>query len=126
MATTQVRFTNVDAYIASCPEALRPRLKELRRAIRVEAPGAEEAIKYHMPTYIYHGNLVYFAAWKNHISLYPTTAEMEATIAELGQYSASGKGTIQFPHDQPLPLGLIRQIVAMRVAENLANAPQRG
>lgn len=124
MATAQVRFTNVDEYIASCPEALRDRLEELRRAIRDEAPGAEEAIKHHLPTYIYHGNLVYFAAWKKHISLYPITSEMEATIAALDHYATSGKGTIQFPHDQPLPLAVIRKIVKMRVTENLANSPQ--
>ncbi|MDQ3442457.1 MAG: DUF1801 domain-containing protein [Chloroflexota bacterium] len=124
MATAQVRFTNIDEYVASCPAALQDRLETLRQAIRDEAPGAEEAIKYHMPTYMYHGNLVYFAAWKKHISLYPITSEMEATIAELDLYATSGKGTIQFPHDQPLPLDVIRKIVKMRVTENLANSPQ--
>ncbi len=122
MATAQVRFTNVDEYIASCPATLHDRLETLRQAIRNEAPEADEAIKYHMPTYIYHGNLVYFAAWKKHISLYPITEEMETTIAELAHYATSGKGTIHFPHDEPLPLGLIRKIMAVRVAENLRNA----
>ena len=124
MATVKVRFKNVDEYIASCHEALRDRLETLRQAIRNEVPEAEEAIKYHLRTYMYHGNLIYFAAWKKHISLYPITSQMEATIAELDHYATSGKGTIQFPHDQPLPLDVIREIVKMRVAENLANSPQ--
>lgn len=122
MTASQVKFRDVDEYIASCPESVRGRLEEIRQVIRSEAPEAGEAIKYHMPTYVYHGNLAYFAAWKEHIALYPITAEMEATIAELANYPTSGKGTIQFPHDKPLPLDLVRQIVAMRVAENLANA----
>ncbi len=122
MASSQVRFRTVDEYIASCPELVRDRLETLRGVIRKESPAAEETIKYHMPTYVLHGNLVYFAAWKKHIAVYPITAEMEATIAELDEYATSGKGTIQFPHDKPLPLDLIRKIVAMRVAENLANA----
>jgi uncharacterized protein YdhG (YjbR/CyaY superfamily) len=122
MATSRVQFHNVDEYIASCPEAVRDRLEDLRQAIRDEAPEAEEAIKYHMPTYILRGNLVYFAAWKKHIAVYPITAEIETAIPELGEYATSGKGTIQFPHDRPLPLELVRRIVAMRVDENLANA----
>jgi uncharacterized protein YdhG (YjbR/CyaY superfamily) len=74
-----------------------------------------------MPTFVLHGNLVYFAAWKRHISLYPITAEMEASLQELTDYTTSGKGTVQFPYDRPLPLPLIRTIVACRVRENRAN-----
>lgn len=112
------KLTTIDDYIASFPKAVQVRLEAIRQVIRDEAPGAEETIKYHMPTYVLHGNLVYFAAWKEHIALYPITADMEATIIELGGYKTSGKGTVQFPHDQPLPLDLVRRIVAMRVAEN--------
>lgn len=122
---TPVRYMDVDDYIASCPPALQHRLTELRQVIRDEAPEADEAIRYHMPTYIFHGALVYFAAWKKHIAMYPITAEMEATLPGLERHATSGKGTIQFPHDHPLPLDLVRRIVAMRVRENLANAQRR-
>lgn len=121
MSTSKNQFKTIDEYIESFPQAVRERLQELRRTIKEVAPTAEEAIKYQMPTFVLHGNLVYFAAWKKHISLYPITAEMEASLEELTQYKTSGKGTIQFQLDQPLPLPLIRKIVAFRVQENLAN-----
>ena len=118
MDTSKGQFKTIDEYINSFPEEVRNRLQTLRQVIKEEAPEAEEAIKYRMPTFTLHGNLVYFAAWKNHIALYPITSAMEASMEELSTYKTSGKGTIQFPIDQPLPLPLIRKIVAFRVQEN--------
>jgi uncharacterized protein YdhG (YjbR/CyaY superfamily) len=121
MSPSKNHFTTIDEYIQSFPPTVQERLHQLRQTIKDVAPDAEEAIKYQMPTFVLHGNLVYFAAWKRHISLYPITAEMEASLQELADYTTSGKGTIQFPYDQPLPLALIRMIVAYRVRENRAN-----
>ncbi len=119
------QFTTVDEYILAFPEPVQTKLQELRRLIKDAAPEAEETIKYGMPTFALHGNLVYFAAWKKHIGLYPITAAMEASLSELANWKTSGKGTIQFPLDQPLPLPLIRSIVALRVRENLENDERR-
>lgn len=125
MSAAKGKFESVDDYINSFPEATRALLETLRATIRQAAPEATEAIKYGMPTFVYHGNLVYFAAWKKHISLYPITPAMEATLGELANYKTSGKGTIQFPIDQPLPLPLIGKIVALRVAEHLDSEAKR-
>ena len=118
MAASQ-KFKTVDEYINSFPPDVRTVLQTLRQTIKEEAPEAEETIKYGMPTFTMQGNLVYFAAWKNHIGFYPITAAMEASIEELSAYKTSGKGTIQFPINQPLPLPLIRTIVQFRLKEQL-------
>ena len=125
MANAKGKFKSVDAYIASFPEATREQLETLRQTIKQEAPSAAEAIKYGMPTFVLHGNLVYFAAWKKHIGFYPITAAMEEALDELSEYNTSGKGTIQFPLDKPLPLALIRKIVAFRVEEHLESEARR-
>lgn len=125
MDTSNGQGNSIDAYIDSFPPEVRTRLHHLRQAIKEAAPEAEEGIKYRMPTFTLHGNLVYFAAWKNHIGLYPITAAMEAELEELANYKTSGKGTIQFPFDQPLPLPLIRTIVAFRVKENLESKERK-
>ncbi len=124
MAPSKEKFKTVDAYIDSFPENIRHILETLRQTIKEEVPQATEAIKYGMPTFIYHGNLVYFAAWKKHIGFYPITLEMEESIEELSDYKTSGKGTIQFPYNQPLPLPLIRTIVQFRVREHVASKEQ--
>lgn len=121
MTTSHTRFTTIDEYIALFPPAVQEKLRLLRQTIREAAPEAEEAIKYRMPTFIFHGNLVYFAAWKKHIGLYPITSSMEASLPELASYATSGRGTIKFPLNQPLPVSLIQKIVASRVQENLEN-----
>lgn len=99
----------------SFPENVKDILQTLRQTIKAEVPEAKETIKYGMPTFVFHGNLVYFAAWRKHIGFYPITSEMEANIKELSDYKTSGKGTIQFPYSQPLPLALIRTIVGFRL-----------
>jgi uncharacterized protein YdhG (YjbR/CyaY superfamily) len=119
MDTPKAQFTTIDEYIDSCPEDMRPVLQTLRQTIKKAAPEAGEAIKYGMPTFTLHGNLVGFALWKTHIGLYPAgyTTALEAAFEELSAYKSSGKGTLQFPIDRPLPLDLIRRIVEFRVSE---------
>ncbi|MBC7811817.1 MAG: DUF1801 domain-containing protein [Burkholderiales bacterium] len=124
MPSAKEKFKTIDEYINSFPEAVRERLQTLRKLVKEEVPDAQEAIKYGMPTFVFHGNLVLFAGWKKHIALYPVTTEMEASIEELASYKTSGKGTIQFPMNQPLPLPLIRKIVAFRVREHLSRATE--
>jgi uncharacterized protein YdhG (YjbR/CyaY superfamily) len=121
MTISHTQFTTIDEYIALFPPAVQEKLHLLRQIIRETAPEAEEAIKYRMPTFVFHGNLVYFAAWKKHVGLYPITSSMEASLPELAAYATSGRGTIKFPLNQPLPVSLIQKIVASRVKENLEN-----
>ncbi|HWQ21353.1 MAG TPA: DUF1801 domain-containing protein [Clostridia bacterium] len=111
----------IDAYIAQFPDEVQERLRTLRKIIRQAAPEAVERISYRMPTFVLHGNLVHFAAFKNHIGLYPAPSGVDAFIAELSAYR-SGKGSIQFPMDRPLPAELIGRIVRFRVAENVRRA----
>lgn len=119
MEAGKSQFTTIDEYIASCPQAVRATLQTLRQTIQEEAPDAAETINYQMPTFTYHGNLVHFAAFKNHIGFYPTPSGIDVLGDEVAQYKA-GKGTLQFPLDEPLPVPLIRKIVQFRMQENLA------
>lgn len=117
-ATGKVAAT-VDAYIAGFKAPIRTRLEQVRAAIRKAAPNAEEGISYRIPAYKLHGTLVYFAGFPKHIGLYPAPRSAPEFRDELAVY-AGGKGTLQFPHDAPLPLDLIRRIVKFRAAANLA------
>ena len=94
-------------------------LEDLRQTIRKAAPKAEEVISYQMPAFKFHGMLVYFAGFKNHIGFYPTSSAIKAFNKELSAY-AGAKGTVRFPLDKPIPVGLITKIVKHRVKENLA------
>jgi uncharacterized protein YdhG (YjbR/CyaY superfamily) len=109
---------SVDEYIAKQPIEVRKKLEKLRQAIKKAAPKAEEAISYMMPAYKFYGVLVYFGAYKNHIGFYPTGRGISAFQKELSAYEGS-KGTVRFPIDKPLPLGLIGKMVKYRVKENL-------
>jgi len=115
---------DIDEYIAGFPKDIQKMLEQIRATIKKAAPGAEETIKYAMPTFTLNGNLVYFAAFKNHIGFYPVPSGMEAFEKDLSVYK-SGKGSVQFPLDQPMPLGLITKIVKFRVKENLEKAKTR-
>lgn len=115
---------NIDEYIASFPKDIQEILEKIRVTIRNAAPEAKEKIAYQMPTFTLEGNLVHFAAFKNHIGFYPTPTGTEAFNKELSAYKR-GKGSIQFPLDTPIPLGLITEIVKFRVKENLERALQK-
>ena len=115
---------NVDEYLAGVPEPARGTLNKIRAAIRSAVPPeATEAISYGIPTFKYKGPLVWFAAFSNHCSLFPTASVVEAFKSELKGFSIS-KGTIQFPTDKPLPTALIKKIVKLRVAQNESKKPR--
>ncbi len=107
----------VDDYIALFKPEIQERLSQVRQVIREAAPEAEETINYKMPTYVLNGNLVHFAAFENHLGLYPTPSGISAFSDELAIYKAA-KGSVRFPHNEPLPLDLIRRIFEYRVTEN--------
>ena len=109
----------IDAYIADFPPAVAARLAALRATIRQHAPGAEERIAYRIPTFHLHGNLVHFAAFARHVGFYPGPSGIAAFRDRLSGY-AGAKGSVQFPHDAPLPLDLVAEIVRFRVTENVA------
>jgi uncharacterized protein YdhG (YjbR/CyaY superfamily) len=117
MKTTGIP-NNIDEYIAIFPFDIQEKLEELRAIIKKAAPEAQEKISYQMPAFTLKGNLVYFAAYKNHIGFYPTASGIAAFSNELSAYKSS-KGTVRFPLDKPLPIGLIADIVTYRVQENL-------
>jgi uncharacterized protein YdhG (YjbR/CyaY superfamily) len=104
---------DIDAYIDGFPHNVRKLLKQMRLAIRKAAPKAEEAIKYKIPTFVLDGNLVSFAAFKNHIGLYPAPRAHEAFKIELAAYDGS-KSSVSFPLDKPIPVGLVGRIVKFR------------
>lgn len=111
------QFQTIDEYISAFPEDVQRKLNDIRQIVREAAPEAKETISYQMPTFTLNGNLVHFAAFKNHIGFYPTPNGIEAFQEELSAYKGA-KGSVQFPIDQPLPLALIRRIVEYRVNEN--------
>jgi len=112
-------FATIDEYIAHCPAAVGEKLRALRALIAETAPGAKEKISYGIPTFYLNGNLVHFAAFNRHIGFYPTSSAIAAFARELEPY-VHAKGSIQFPLAEPLPLDLIRRMVAFRVAESEA------
>lgn len=115
-------FRSIDEYIATFPEDIQALLEAVRATIKAAAPDAEERISYQMPTFALNGNLVYFAAWKDHIGFYPASSGVpEAFKDELSKYEGT-VGTIKFPISQPLPMELISKIVQFRVTENLNKA----
>jgi uncharacterized protein YdhG (YjbR/CyaY superfamily) len=124
MDASNRQYKTIDEYIDMFPEDMRTILNGLRQAIREAAPEAEETINYQMPTFTLNGNLVHFAAFKNHIGFYPTPTGIEAFKEELAPYKGA-KGSVQFPIDQPLPFPLIRQIVEYRVKENVERRPKK-
>jgi uncharacterized protein YdhG (YjbR/CyaY superfamily) len=122
MSTAQSAATTIDAYIAACPPDVREILEQVRRTIRETAPDAQETISYGMPAFKLDGHyLVYFAAYKKHIGLYPAPTGIAEFQEALALYGA-GKGTMKFPLDQPIPFDLIRSIVRFRIKDNAARA----
>ena len=114
----RAKAKNINEYIAGFPKDVQNILEQVRSTIKKAVPEAEETISYAIPTFTLNGNLIYFAAFKNHIGLYPAPRGNEAFKKELSKYKG-GKGTVQFPLDEPIPLNLITKIVKFRVKGNL-------
>jgi len=121
MAKEPTQFTTIDEYIASFPKDTQYLLEQIRATIRNAAPDAEETISYQIPTFTLNGNLVHFAAFKNHIGFYPSPSGIEKFKHELSDYKGA-KGSVKFPLDQLIPFELISKIVAFRVKEHLEKA----
>lgn len=121
MKTQQATPKTIDEYIAGFPKEVQEILEKIRTTITKAAPEAVEAIKYGMPTFVFHGNLVYFGAFTHHIGFYPVPTGIEAFQQDLSVYKM-GKGSIQFPFDKPIPFDLITKIVQFRAIENAERA----
>ena len=120
MKRNQPTPQTIDEYISGFPAEVQEVLQKIRMTIRKAAPKAEESMSYKMPTFNLNGHyLVYFAAYKNHIGFYPAPIGVPEFQEALSRYQA-GKGTLQFPLDQPIPYPIITKIVKYRVKENLA------
>jgi uncharacterized protein YdhG (YjbR/CyaY superfamily) len=120
----KTQYKTIDEYIKAFPENIQIVLEKMRQTIRKAAPGAIETISYQMPAFKLNGNLVYFAALKNHIGFYPTPSGIESFTEELSPY-VKGKGSVQFPLDKPIPYDLVEKIVLFRVKENLAKKKKK-
>lgn len=117
----KTKAENIDDYMLQFPKDIQKLLKQMRSTIKKAAPKAEEAMKYGIPTFVLNGNLVHFAAYKNHIGFYPAPSGLLAFKKKIARYKSS-KGAVQFPIEEPLPLDLISKIVKFRVVENSAKS----
>jgi uncharacterized protein YdhG (YjbR/CyaY superfamily) len=118
MRANEATPKDMDEYIAGFPSDVQEILEKIRATIKKAAPEAEETISYQIPTFTLKGKyLIYFAAYKKHIGLYPAPRGVEKFKKELSAYEG-GKGTVRFPFDKPIPFGLIRRIVRFRAKEN--------
>jgi uncharacterized protein YdhG (YjbR/CyaY superfamily) len=116
MDSSKKPSTSIDEYIGTFPKEVQSLLEAMRQTIKKAAPQAEEAISYGMPTFRLKGNLVHFAAFKNHIGFYPTPSGIDAFQKQLSAYKNS-KGAVQFPLDEPIPFDLVTEIVKYRVEQ---------
>ena len=119
MATASSK--EIDDCISTFPKETQKLLEQIRTTIRKAAPKAEEKISYGIPTFYLNGNLVHFSGYKNHIGFYPGASGIKKFKEELSVYK-NAKGSVHFPLDKKLPLGLITKIVKFRVRENLAKS----
>ncbi|MVX66599.1 hypothetical protein GKZ28_23300 [Clostridium chromiireducens] len=124
MEENKVIYKTIDEYILQFSPEIQEILETLRKVIKESAPDAEEKISYQMPTFVLHGNLVHFAAYKNHIGFYPTPSGINEFKDELSEYKGA-KGSVQFPIDKLLPYELISRIVEFRVDENIRRAEDK-
>jgi uncharacterized protein YdhG (YjbR/CyaY superfamily) len=115
------KTTTIDEYIATFPADIQGILQKVREVVKTAVPQATEAISYGMPTFKLQGNLVHFGAFKTHLGFYPVPSGLEQFKEELAQYKG-GKGSVQFPYNQPIPYELIGKIAQFRAAENLEKA----
>lgn len=116
--------TSIDEYISQFSNDVQSILEKVRVTIRNAAPDATEAMSYQMPAFKQHGMLVYFAAWKQHIGLYPPIAGDQALEQAVARY-AGPKGNLQFPLDEPIPYKLIERIVKLRVKQDSEKAVEK-
>ena len=119
MPSGRAKPKDIDDYIASFSPEVQAILEKIRLTIKNAAPDAQETISYNMPTFWLNGALVYFAAFKKHIGFYPPVKRDTRLEKAISTY-AGEKGNLQFPLDQPIPYGLIRRIVKLRVKQNSA------
>jgi uncharacterized protein YdhG (YjbR/CyaY superfamily) len=124
MEENKATYKSIDEYILKFPPEIQEILVMLRKVIKEAAPNAKEKISYQMPTFDLHGNLVHFAAYKNHIGFYPSPSGIDKFKNELWEYKGA-KGSVQFPMDKPLPYELISKIVKFRVEENIKKAEDK-
>ena len=113
----KIKPTSIEEYIDAAPPELQERLWQLHETIRAAAPGAKESLKWRMPAYSYKKILVTFAVFKHHIGFYPMPSAIKAFAKDLKKYNTA-RGSVQFPHDKPLPLLLIKKVVKFRVKES--------
>jgi len=115
----KTNFQSIDEYIASCPEETHERLQTIRAEIKRIAPDAKEKISYQIACFELNGkNLIHFAGWKKHVSLYPVPAGDEAFESEISKF-VDGKGTVKFLLDEPMPMKLVNKIIKLHLAQNL-------
>lgn len=120
MEKNKEQIKTFESYRKNYPIEIQQRLDQIQEAIKSAVPEVEEKISYNMPSYRFHGRLIYYGAFKNHIGFYPASRTVfEKFKDELKVYKQSGKGTIQFPHDKPIPLDLIKRIALYRANENI-------
>ncbi len=124
MEENKVTPQSIDEYILNFPSEIQEILENIRKVIKEAAPEAEEKISYAMPTFVLHGNLIHFAAFKNHIGLYPTPSGIDNFKDELSKYKGA-KGSIRFPLEEPIPYKLIGEITKFRVVENIKKAEEK-
>ncbi|MFL6200112.1 MAG: iron chaperone [Thermoanaerobaculia bacterium] len=125
METGRAKPQDIDEYIAAFSPEVQEILQRIRRAIRSVAPEAQETISYQIPTFTFHGILVHFAAFKNHIGFYPPVAG-DARLEKAIEPYAGEKGNLRFPFSEPIPYRLIERIVKLRMKQNLAKAAAKG
>ena len=114
----KTNYQSIDEYIAACPPESQAYLRQIRKLIRTLVPDAKEKISYQMAAFERNGkNLIHFAGWKQHVSLYPVPAGSGAFERQIAKY-AGGKGTLKFPLDEPLPIKLIERVVKLHLEAN--------
>jgi uncharacterized protein YdhG (YjbR/CyaY superfamily) len=119
MAPDKIKFITIEDYMSTLPKNSQSVLEEIRKAIKETAPDAEEVISYQLPAFKYHGMLIYYSAYKDHVSLsFPSATIFKAFEKELAAYE-TGKSTIKFPLNKPIPLKLVKDIVKHRMKENM-------
>lgn len=120
MGKNREEIATFEDYLSNYPPEIQERLDQIQTAIKSAVPEAREKISYNMPSFRFHGRLLYYGAFKNHIGFYPASKTVfEEFKDELKIYKQSGKGTVQFPYDKPLPIELIKKIAAYRAKENI-------